>query len=287
MTSHGAVVVGVDGSEASRRAVRWAAEEAGLRRGTLRIVHAVDPSDRSHADSVGEQRTSPPVLALLADARAIAEGAAAGLDVIVEAVVGSPVQALVDRSVSPAVVCVGSSGEAPARPGHRASLITELLLAVPCPVTVVRDQWSPNGSVVTEIGCGPRASELLRVAVSEAALRSAPLRVLTTAVPDASCPREEVHARICAEVHQHRVLLPDLDVIVLPSVWTPATYLRRYRNNIGLFLAPSRLTHDVGTVLHPVAAQALELLACPVVFNADLGEGTYSVDTPVEREMAS
>ena len=280
MTSPGAVVVGVDGSEPSRRAVRWAAEEAGLRRVPLRIVHAIDPSGGSTADTVGDERSSPDVLALLADARAIAEAMAPGHDVTAEAVVGSSVAALVDRHAAPAVVCVGSSGEAPARPGHRASLITELLLAAPCAVTVVRGRWSPTGSVVTEIGCEPEGAELLRVAVSEAVLRDAPLRVLATALLPASHARDEVHARIRAEVERYRDALPNLDVVALPGVWTPATYLRRFSRNIGLFLAPSRVTHDVGTVLHPDAAQALTLLDCPVVFNADLA-------APVEREMAS
>lgn len=284
MTSHGAVVVGVDGSEASRRAVQWAAEEAGLRRVALRLVHAIDPRD--DADFIGGECSSPTVLDLLADARAIAEAAISGLDVIAEPVVGSPVEALVGRQATPAVVCVGSSGEAPARPGHRASLITELLLAAPCAVTVVRDRWSPNGSVVTEIGCGSTATELLRAAVSEAVLRSAPLRVLTTAL-QGSCTREEVRAGIVAEVDRYRDSLPDLDVSVLPIAWTPATYLPRYKRNIGLFLAPSRLTHDVGTVLHPEAAQALELLDCPVMFNADVRHRTNSVELQVEREMSS
>ncbi|KAA9159764.1 hypothetical protein FPZ12_019225 [Amycolatopsis acidicola] len=39
----GPVVVGVDGSEASLRAVRWAAREARWRHTRLRIVHAVEP----------------------------------------------------------------------------------------------------------------------------------------------------------------------------------------------------------------------------------------------------
>lgn len=271
MTSPGTVVVGVDGSEPSRRAVRWAAEEAGLRRVPLRIVHAIDP---------GDERDSPDVPALLDDARAIAEAAAPGLDIVAEAVVGSPVDALVDRDAALAVVCVGYSGEAPARPGHRASLITELLLAAPCAVAVVRGRWAPNGSVVTEIGCGPEGTELLRAAVSEAVLRDAPLRVLTTAHLPGAHAWDAVHARIRNEVERYRAALPNLDVVALPGVWTAATYLRRFSRNIGLFLAPSRLTHDVGTVLHPDAAQALELLDCPVVFNADR-------TAPVDREMAS
>lgn len=285
MTSRGPVVVGVDGSEASRRAVRWAAEEASLRHVTLRIVHAVDQRGAADARPVGDSRES--ALAALDDARAIAEEVAPGLDVVAEAVVGSPVEALLDRSASPVMVCVGSSGEAPARPGHRVSITTELLLAAPCVVTVVRDAWPPNGSVVTEIGCGQRSVDLLRAAVAEAALRSSPLRVLTTALPEASLTREEVHARIREEVERYRDSLPDLDVIALPSVWTPATYLRRYKRSIGLFLAPSRLTHDVGTVLHPEATQALEMLDCPVVFNADLGENAHPAAEVVNREMAS
>ncbi|MGH3378944.1 MAG: universal stress protein, partial [Actinoallomurus sp.] len=38
-----AMIVGVDGSRDSTRAVEWAADEAALRRCPLRIVHAVAP----------------------------------------------------------------------------------------------------------------------------------------------------------------------------------------------------------------------------------------------------
>ena len=38
--SHGVIVVGVDGSEVSKRALRWAVEEARLRHARVRVVHA-------------------------------------------------------------------------------------------------------------------------------------------------------------------------------------------------------------------------------------------------------
>jgi nucleotide-binding universal stress UspA family protein len=37
---HERIVVGIDGSETARRALRWAAEEAGRRGGHLEVVHA-------------------------------------------------------------------------------------------------------------------------------------------------------------------------------------------------------------------------------------------------------
>jgi len=40
--SRGAIVVGVDGSDAALAAVRWAAVEARLRRRGIRLVHATD-----------------------------------------------------------------------------------------------------------------------------------------------------------------------------------------------------------------------------------------------------
>jgi nucleotide-binding universal stress UspA family protein len=42
------VVVGVDGSESSEQAVRWAAREAARRKAPLRVVQAVDPTVPPH-----------------------------------------------------------------------------------------------------------------------------------------------------------------------------------------------------------------------------------------------
>jgi nucleotide-binding universal stress UspA family protein len=58
------IVVGVDGSEASQRALRWAVEEAVLRNGAVKAVYIIpQPHPRSSADLAslpeGTRRVSP------------------------------------------------------------------------------------------------------------------------------------------------------------------------------------------------------------------------------------
>src|SRR5215469_10705332 len=64
------VVVGVDGSAGSRRALRWAAEEARQRDATLRVVLAWEPvhlaaysSASAHADRGEKERAAQSLLA--------------------------------------------------------------------------------------------------------------------------------------------------------------------------------------------------------------------------------
>jgi nucleotide-binding universal stress UspA family protein len=52
------VVVGVDGSMASRAALRWAAREAGLRQARLHVVCAQDPDRERAAPYAGHARRS-------------------------------------------------------------------------------------------------------------------------------------------------------------------------------------------------------------------------------------
>lgn len=46
----GTIVVGVDGSSISRRALRWAAEEAELRSAALHVINVLDPHDATISD---------------------------------------------------------------------------------------------------------------------------------------------------------------------------------------------------------------------------------------------
>jgi len=286
MTLDGSVRVGVDGTDASRRAVRWAAEEARLRGVCLHIVHAIDPDDDAGAYEIRTAATSPAVLALLDGASAIAQHTAPGLTVETDADVCPPAIALSDARFEPVLLCVGSAGQVAPHPGHRVSLTTEVLLAAACAVVVVRGPWAQEGWVVVEVGDGPLSADLLRAAVREASLRSLPLRVLTgsdVARDAAQTTREEIHRRIVGDLERYRRLAPDLDVVALPTVWTSEHYLSRYRNRIALYVAPARVTHDVGTVIHPDAERALALLSCPVMFNAELQQGFSMIDSQVRR----
>ncbi|MDQ6614660.1 MAG: universal stress protein [Actinomycetota bacterium] len=118
MTEPGAVViVGVDGSQNARAALRWAATEAQLRGATLELVHAWQfPA----VAIVAYGPTVVPVFdAADLEKRAwqIAEAAAAevrsespGLDVRVSVTRGHPAEVLVDAAQQAGLLVVGSRG---------------------------------------------------------------------------------------------------------------------------------------------------------------------------------
>jgi nucleotide-binding universal stress UspA family protein len=150
----GAIVVGVDGSEASHEALRWAAEEARLRSAPLQAVHAWSFIP---AQPIGD----PGMLAVSAgdlpgQLEAESEAAGAVLDHAVEVVLGAePAVAveprllegdagelLVAESASAELIVVGSHG----RSGFRAALLGSVSRHVvdhaTCPVVVVKSARS-------------------------------------------------------------------------------------------------------------------------------------------------
>jgi nucleotide-binding universal stress UspA family protein len=147
----GAVVVGVDGSEASHEALRWAAQEARLRSSRLIAVYAwsfVSPQPIgdpgmlavSAGDLPGQldaEREAARVA--LDDAVEDILGAEAGIDVERKLVEGDAGETLVAESGDAALVVVGSHG----RSGFRAALLGSVSRYVvdhsTCPVVVVKN----------------------------------------------------------------------------------------------------------------------------------------------------
>ena len=116
------IVVGVDGSEGSVRALRWAVEEARLRDAQLRVVHAwyvplilSAPSDETFgipppASSLNEVRTA---LAREADkvlARSLQSTGSDDVQVVGEVVEGKPAPVLTEAAADAVLLVVGSRG---------------------------------------------------------------------------------------------------------------------------------------------------------------------------------
>ena len=173
------IVVGVDGSPGALRAVEWAAVGAAGRRLPLRLVFAVDPSGEAGTDLAG-RRISRAAETALAEASRRALVADRSTEMTTEVVYSSPAAALTRGAGDAAMVCLGSNGVRPAHPGHRASTATEVVLMADCPVAVVRGPSPRYGWAVARIDSEPSLADVLHLAVTEAALRGLPLRLLTT-----------------------------------------------------------------------------------------------------------
>jgi nucleotide-binding universal stress UspA family protein len=135
------VIVGVDGSEDSRRALHWAAAHAGRRRLPLRVLHAVDfPHSQLMLDNSANQTDLVEARTLVESAVSDVERTWPGLAVTGDWLIGTPSEALA-RSANPTdLVVVGSRGLGQIGSLLIGSVSNELAQRATCPVVVVR--WS-------------------------------------------------------------------------------------------------------------------------------------------------
>ncbi|MFI6225128.1 universal stress protein [Nocardia salmonicida] len=177
------VVVGVDGSQQSLVALRWAAEYAAHRRAPLQIVYAIDvPVDygpglvgplfdaeqlRIHGESI-------------VAAAAVAAEKIPGTAVSTAAVSGSPVAVLRDLSRSARLVVVGSRGLGAFRRTLLGSVSTSLARHAECPVAVIPETVSDTGAVVVGVDGSARSADAVAIAFDEASRRGTHLVAVHT-----------------------------------------------------------------------------------------------------------
>lgn len=135
----GRIVVGVDGSDGSRRALRWALTEARLRGADLDVVCAV-AEPRPWVDPV--LFPPPPVEDLCGLGRATLDEILAGFDlagVHVEriAAVGGGARVLLEAAVGADLLVVGSRGRGGFRSLMLGSVAQQVVAHAACPVVVV------------------------------------------------------------------------------------------------------------------------------------------------------
>ncbi|MFB4423342.1 universal stress protein [Streptomyces sp. NBC_01166] len=139
----GRIVVGVDGSDASIKALRWAVRQAELTGDTVEAVNSWEYPATSWASMMPgmPEDFDPQEAATVALTEALeealgAEGAAAVEKIVV---IGNPAQTLLDRARGANLLVVGARGYT----GFKATLLGSVSLHVTqhadCPVTVVRD----------------------------------------------------------------------------------------------------------------------------------------------------
>jgi nucleotide-binding universal stress UspA family protein len=150
----GGIVVGVDGSAQSERALRLGLEEARLRGVPLEVVHVWEAPPLG-AISAGYAPGLGPMPVDMADysetleavedaARTVPDrmvealgGDAEGVDVRKRAVQGSPAEVLADASKDADLVCVGTQGHGRVAELVMGSVTRDLVHRARCPVLVV------------------------------------------------------------------------------------------------------------------------------------------------------
>jgi len=146
-STRGRIVVGVDGSEASAAAVRWAAQEGRLRRTGVHLVfvHDNDQSGRApYADSSSAPRPDDDNAAGRAELAAAEQEASRVLPpdrLSSELVDGSPAHVLIDQSAGAELLVLGTADLADepgsGRPPDVGPVARACLHAAACPVVVV------------------------------------------------------------------------------------------------------------------------------------------------------
>jgi nucleotide-binding universal stress UspA family protein len=139
------IVVGIDGSDESKDALRWAIEEARLRSAELVAVHAWEPPPTSigpgpapgfefvgvdpRVREAGEQH-----------ARAVVDEVVGNADVPIEPMVveGPPASVLVDAAQDAELLVVGSRGRGGFKALVLGSVSQQVAHHAPCPVLIHR-----------------------------------------------------------------------------------------------------------------------------------------------------
>jgi nucleotide-binding universal stress UspA family protein len=165
------IVVGIDGSKAAIRAALWAVDEAVSRDIPVRLCCAID-----HGQSQLDAE------AFLRQAVTEIQGTGAPVKTETGVVRGHAVGSLTRASASAAMVCVGALGARHFRPGRVGSTAAALASSAHCPVAIIRGRNGYRPPDHVEVDGPVDNDELLGVAIEEALLRGAVLRVV--GVPD-------------------------------------------------------------------------------------------------------
>jgi nucleotide-binding universal stress UspA family protein len=137
------IVVGVDGSEESKAALRWALDEGRLRSAGVRAIYAWAFPHMDSWTTGYVATTQPNIDAVQHDAEEfldslIAEAKTEGVDVGRAAVEGSATQVLVEAAAEADLLVVGSRGHGGFAGLLLGSVSQQCAQHAPCPVVIVR-----------------------------------------------------------------------------------------------------------------------------------------------------
>lgn len=140
------VVVGIDGTQASRAALKWAADEAKLRGTALRVVHTWDrpyavpgPHTQTGRPAVDEEDTERRLAEELLDRELEATGVeVTGVRVEREIVEGPAAKTLIDAVQHADLLVIGSDRRGRFAEVPLGRIARECVQHSPCPIVIVR-----------------------------------------------------------------------------------------------------------------------------------------------------
>ncbi|WP_020420143.1 universal stress protein [Amycolatopsis sp. ATCC 39116] len=176
-----AIVAGIDGSEHSLRALRWAAANARRRHEPLHVVYAFAPLAGFYGAGMPVLQNAYDELVrvgekTLADAARTAREVAGDEVTITSEMPDEPAAPLlVSRSRGARMIVLGSSGAGGFTGMLTGSTTVEVSAHAQCPVAVVRGRDTEDGPVVVGVDGSANSERALDTAFEEASWRGAPL----------------------------------------------------------------------------------------------------------------
>ena len=270
------VVVGIDGSRSAVDAALWAVDEAVGRDIPLRLVYAVDANTAGTDPHDGARDLARAEVAVRHALTAV-ESTDKPVKIEVEILQDLPTKALLQASRRAALLCVGSIGLKHSAHGRIGSTAAALASTARCPVAVVRghdplraeQQW-----VVAEVDESAASEGVLRLALEEARLRGAPLRVLTTwqsrftdihdgnAVADGN---RLARAQLDRRLAQWKKRYPDLDVRAVAVHCSTLKFLTKKAGSIQLLIVGHEQAQGITALVGPPGYAALHNAECSVL----------------------
>ena len=184
------VVVAVDGSEASKQAVRWAANTANKRGIPLRLASSYTMPQFLYAEGMVPPQElfddlQAEALEKIDEARAIAHEVAPDIKIGHTIAEGSPIDMLLEMSKSVTMIVMGSRGLGGLSGMVMGSVSGAVVSHAQCPVVVVREDSSVNednkyGPVVVGVDGSEVSQRATEVAFAEADARGAELIAVHT-----------------------------------------------------------------------------------------------------------
>jgi nucleotide-binding universal stress UspA family protein len=181
------IVVGVDGSQPSRRALSWATEEAVRRRLSLYLVHSYQVPATYAGEGSYTDLTDADVERIRSAARHLVDDAAAVRQLAPRVAVttqwsqGSAAQALVEASRTADTIVLGARGRGSLTAAVLGSVSTQVAMHALAPVVVLKDREHPErprDSVVVGTDGSPGSQACLAYAFQQAASRGTTLQAV-------------------------------------------------------------------------------------------------------------
>ncbi len=177
------IIVGVDDSEDSHRAVALAAQLAADRARVLRVVHAfvwpylgvpLDPSPVGPPDGGLRNEADR----IVADAVAQARQAYPKLEVVGQVLTGAPASTLLAECQQAAAIVLGHRGLGGFTGMLIGSVAVQVTAHASCPVVISRGDERPGRDILVGVDASPKGADALAFAYEEASLREVGITAL-------------------------------------------------------------------------------------------------------------